>query len=396
MESCAALATVNVLLVEPNSLDSEQVSGLLDQAVNYRLTTEHVESLDDAVAKIASRRPDIVLLGLEFADADGLAKVRRLCGIDSSLPVVVLAGHSDEAPALEVLHHGAQDILSKTGLDSIVLRRALEFAIARKHEERSLRLLRRQAEEANRMKSEFLANLSHELRTPLNAIMGFAEIIAEELHGPVGTESYRGYAKDIHDSGGYLLSMMNGLLDLSKIEAGRVTLSETPVDVSGVIASAAMLVQEAASENGVRLLLENAPNLPPLRADREKLQQIVINLLSNAIKFTPRKGCVTIGASREPDGGIRLTVVDTGVGIAAEDMARVLRPFGQVENKMNRVSEGAGLGIPLTDRLVRLHDGRLTIDSTPDEGTCVAAIFPPERVDAAGPTSEVVSFSQPG
>ncbi len=384
MESCAALAMVNVLLVESNHLDSEQVSGLLDQAVNYRLNTEHVESVEDALERIASRRPDIVLFGLEFADADGLDRIRCLCEVDSTLPVVVLAGHSDEAPALEALRHGAQDFLSKAGLDSAALRRALEFAIARKQEERCLRLLRQHAEEASRAKSEFLANLSHELRTPLNAIMGFAEIIASELHGPVGTESYREYARDIHESGGYLLSMMNGLLDLSKIEAGRVTLSESPVDVSSVIASAAMLVQESAGDSGIRLLLEIAPGLPPLRADREKMQQIMINLLSNAIKFTPRSGRVTIGASREPDGGVRLTVADTGVGIAAEDIAQVLRPFGQVENLMNRCNEGAGLGIPLTDRLVRLHDGRLTIDSTPGKGTRVAAIFPPERVVAAG------------
>ena len=384
MESCAALAMVNVLLVESNHLDSEQVSGLLGQAVNYRLNTEHVESVEDALERIASRRPDIVLFGLEFADADGLDRIRRLCEVDSTLPVVVLAGHLDEAPALEALRHGAQDFLSKAGLDSAALRRALEFAIARKQEERCLRLLRRHAEEANQAKSEFLANLSHELRTPLNAIMGFAEIIASELHGPVGTESYRDYARDIHESGGYLLSMMNGLLDLSKIEAGRVTLSESTVDVSSVIASAAMLVQESAGDSGIRLLLEIAPGLPPLRADREKMQQIMINLLSNAIKFTPRSGRVTIGASREPDGGVRLTVADTGVGIAAEDIAQVLRPFGQVENLMNRCNEGAGLGIPLTDRLVRLHDGRLTIDSTPGKGTRVAAIFPPERVVAAG------------
>jgi signal transduction histidine kinase len=396
MENHAALATVKALLVESNHLDSEQVSDLLDQAVNYRFTMEHVECLEDAVAHIASHRPDIVVLGLEFADADGLDRIRRLCEIDSTLPVIVLAGHTDELPALEALRLGAQDFLPKTGLNAAALRQALEFAIARKQEERSLRLLRQQAEEANRAKSEFLANLSHELRTPLNAIMGFAEIIAEELHGPVGTESYRGYARDIHDSGGYLLSMMNGLLDLSKIEAGRVTLSESTVDVPEVIASAAMLVQETASDNGIRLLLEIAPGLPPLRADREKLQQVMINLLSNAIKFTPRKGCVTIGASREPDGGVRMTVADTGVGIAAKDIAQVLRPFGQVENSMNRSNEGAGLGIPLTERLVRMHDGRLTIDSTPGEGTCVAAIFPLERVIVDGSMPGEARLSQSG
>ncbi len=396
MENCAALATVNVLLVEPNLLDCEQVSGLLGQAVNYRFTVEHESSLEDAVAKIASRRPDIVLLGLEFADAAGLDGIGRLCAVDSSLPVVILAAHMDEAPALEALRLGAQDCLAKLDLNGNALHHALEFAIARKQEERSLRMLRQQADEANRAKSVFLADLSHELRTPLNAIMGFAEIIADEMHGPVGTESYRGYARDIHDSGGYLLSMMNGLLDLSKIEAGRVTLSESPVDVSGVIASAAMLVREAAGNGGVRLLLEIAPGLPPLRADREKLQQVMINLLSNAIKFTPRNGSVTIGASREPDGGLRLTVVDTGVGIAGEDITRVMQPFGQIENEMHRSNEGAGLGLPLTDRLVRLHDGRLTIDSTPGRGTCVAAIFPPSRVDEAGVGPEATGISQSG
>ena len=396
MESCAALATIRVFVIESNELDARQITDLLGEAVNYQFAAEHSTDPDEAMAKIESRRPDVVLLGLNIIDTAGIAAIDRLCKLDSTVPVVVAVGHADEVPSLEALRIGAQDVLGKIDLSGLALRRALRFAIARKAEERLLRLMRQQAEDASRAKSDYLASLSHELRTPLNAIMGFSEIIKSEMHGPVGVASYREYAQDIHDSGRYLLSMMNGLLDLSKIEAGRVTLSESVVDIRGVIANASHLLQEAARQRGVRLLLEVSPLLKPLRADREKLQQILINLVSNAIKFTPARGSVTIGAAHDSEGRLVLTVVDTGIGIAVEDINRVLRPFGQVEDPAGRNKEGAGLGLPLTDSLVRLHGGSLQVGSAPGEGTSVTVLFPADRVVGAEADPDVIGLNRQG
>ena len=395
MESYAALSTIDVLLVDPAEWDARQASDLLGDSANFRFVTDRVASVDDAVARIESSRPDAVLLGMAFADAAGQAAVGRLCEIDPSLPVIVLVGHLEDDTALEVLCLGAQDVIAKVDLNGTALRRMVRYAIARKQEERSLRLLRQQAEDASRAKSEFLANLSHELRTPLNAIMGFAEMIRCEMNGPVGVASYREYAGDIHEAGRYLLSMMNGLLDLSKIEAGRVTLSESVVDVSEVVASTCLLLQDSARQRGVTLLMEIAPELKPLQADREKLQQVLINLVSNAIKFTPDKGRVTVGAAHDPDGRLRLSVVDTGIGIAEEDIDKIWRPFGQIDNPAGDTGGGAGLGLPLAHHLVRLHGGQMSVSSKPGEGTSIAAMFPVERVVGIDDRPEVLQFKLP-
>jgi PAS domain S-box-containing protein len=252
----------------------------------------------------------------------------------------------------------------------------------RKRGEAELRHAKEQAELANRAKSRFLANMSHELRTPLNAIIGFAEIIQMEMLGPVGTERYLEYAADIGTSGHHLLNLINDLLDLSKIEAGKLELHEAWVDVPAAIETCLRLVKERALNHGVELTTELIGTLPPLWADERAMKQILLNLLSNAVKFTPQGGRVTVRAAIDEDNRLRLAVADTGIGIAEKDMPRVLEAFGQVDSTMNRKHAGTGLGLPLTKKLIEMHSGEFAIESAVGQGTTVSAHFPAARTFA--------------
>ncbi len=250
----------------------------------------------------------------------------------------------------------------------------------RRQSELALRTAKEQADMANRSKSEFLANMSHELRTPLNAIIGFSEIIKDQLLGTEGTPQYIEYAKDIHDSGALLLSLINDILDMSKIEAGKRNLSETSLDIERMAQSCIRLVAVRAKAGGVHLTHNIPANLPPLRAEERAIKQVLVNLLTNAIKFTPEGGIVTIKASIDPFGRLGVGVEDTGIGIAAADIPIAMAPFGQIESVMSRKTQGTGLGLPLTKALVELHGGELKIVSAVGQGTTVTAIFPAERV----------------
>ncbi|MEQ8639072.1 MAG: ATP-binding protein [Alphaproteobacteria bacterium] len=246
--------------------------------------------------------------------------------------------------------------------------------------EQALIEARDQAEASSRSKSEFLANMSHELRTPLNAVIGFAEVIAGEVFGPVGTPRYREYAEDIHQSGSHLLRIISDILDLAKIEANRVVLDEEPVDVATTLAMCARLIAGRAEEAGVAIKVEAADDLPRLMADELRVKQVVLNLLSNAVKFSPEAGTVRLAARLTHDGGLVVEVHDNGPGMTAEQAVLAMEPFRQVNGMVAVSREGTGLGLPLATRLMALHDGRLVIASTPGVGTTVEARFPAARV----------------
>jgi PAS domain S-box-containing protein len=249
-----------------------------------------------------------------------------------------------------------------------------------KRMEEDLRAARKKAEIADRAKSEFLANMSHELRTPLNAIIGFAELIKSQPFGLMGDAKYLEYVNDIHASGQHLLSVINDILDLSKVEAGQVELDESEVDVETVIDACLRLVKERAGRTNLTLSKELPATLPAVRADERKFKQILINLLSNALKFTPPGGRVTVAGGISEAGDVEIVVRDTGIGMKPEDIPRALQPFGQLRSSLVRTYEGTGLGLPLVRSLAELHGGSLEIASQPDGGTAATIRLPASRV----------------
>ncbi len=250
----------------------------------------------------------------------------------------------------------------------------------RKRKERELREAKNEADLANRAKSVFLANMSHELRTPLNAILGFSEMTAQQAFGPLGNERYVEYAEHIHESGQHLLELINDILDVSTIEAGKLELHDDEVDITTITEASLYLIKPRAEAGQVNLSYSIVDHLPSLRADRRRVKQIVLNLLSNAVKFTPAGGRVSLGAKINREGGLSFTVADTGIGMDEDGIAKALSEFGQVGIDDSSTTEGTGLGLPLTKRLVEAHGGTLDIESAPKKGTTVTVHFPAERV----------------
>jgi PAS domain S-box-containing protein len=248
-----------------------------------------------------------------------------------------------------------------------------------KRVEADLRRAKDEAELASRSKTEFLANMSHELRTPLNAIIGFSDILMGQIFGPLGDSRYTDYARDIRDSGLHLLNLINDVLDVSKVEFGKVELIEETVDIVAIVESCARLMRDRAEAAGIRLVQELSPGLPQLQGDSRRLKQILLNLLSNAVKFTPSGGRVAIRASHGKDG-FRLTIEDTGIGIAKQDLEKAMRPFGQIDSRLARKYQGTGLGLPLARSMAELHGGKLELESTPGEGTTATIWLPPGRI----------------
>ena len=231
---------------------------------------------------------------------------------------------------------------------------------------------------SSQSKSQFLATMSHELRTPLNAIIGFSEILATELFGPLGNERYREYANDVRESGSHLLSLINDILDFSKVDAGQLKLENENLALDKVVSEALRMVRQQAEQQGIKLEDNIDDNLPLLYCDHRRIRQVLLNLLSNATKFTPAGGLVIVSAKYREDQ-ISFSVSDTGIGIASQDIAKAMERFGQIDSALNRKYEGTGLGLPLAKRLIELHDGELTLESELGVGTVVTATFPATR-----------------
>lgn len=249
-----------------------------------------------------------------------------------------------------------------------------------KQREEELLKAKDEAELANRAKSEFLTNMSHELRTPLNAIIGFSDMIQKQIMGPVGSEKYTEYAKDIHDSGTHLLGIINNVLDIARIEARKVELHEENVDVDQLIATCMRFIEERAEHAGIELVMTMTDVVPPLRGDEVRLKQILLNLLSNAVKFTPQGGKVTVEAQMDSAGCLVIKISDNGIGMSEEEISIALTPFGQVGSVLTRQHQGTGLGLPLTKSLVDLHGGTLNIESLKGSGTIITVKLPAERL----------------
>ena len=245
--------------------------------------------------------------------------------------------------------------------------------------EETLRQSKEEAEAASRAKSGFLAAMSHELRTPLNAVIGFAEIMHQQALGPLGAAEYADYAGHILSSGRHLLSLINDVLDFARIEAGSLTLTIRPLDLGALLRASLAVIERDAAAAGVTLVADISEQKVIIRADSQRLRQVMVNVAGNAVKFTPRGGLVSVTMRPDMRGGAWISVADSGVGVSAADLPNIFEPFWQADSGLDRLKEGAGIGLPLARQLVALHGGRLELESRQGEGTKVTVILPEHR-----------------
>jgi PAS domain S-box-containing protein len=283
--------------------------------------------------------------------------------VDVALPV-----RSGETP--EFLSIGLNVTAMKQARDELQRKNSALIAAAEE-----LREAQVAAEDSNRAKSRFLAHMSHELRTPLNSILGFADIMRASLFGPIEPERYREYVELIHNSGELLLSLINDVLDMSKIEAGKMELSVEPLETTSLAEACRTMVIGMARDNSVVIKVDIAPDCTEVHADVRAAKQMIINLLSNAVKFTPSGGVVTL-AFRKREAGVKISVADNGIGMTAEELAKAMLPFGQVDSELARQRKGTGIGLTLVKSLAELHGGTLDIVSAKEVGTTATLILP--------------------
>lgn len=347
---------------------------------------------DDAAtaAVLAVVTAVVVFLGVNLIAAPLARITAAMIRIgEGDLDTVVPSGYRNEeanrmAAALERLRvNGLRVEQAERGL------RQANAMLEQRVRERTAELekARLQAEEANRAKTEFLANMSHDLRTPLNAILGFSEMMRSEAFGPLGDRRYAEYVEDIHHSGSLLISLINDLLDISKVEAGKYELVEEDIDVAALIHGCLRQLAAAAGAAQQTLAADVQPGMPLLRGDERVLVQILNNLLSNAVKFTPHGGRIGVSARTDAGGQILISVTDNGIGMTEEGLAKALQPFEQAHNARSREHKGTGLGLHLCDNFMRLFGGTLQIESRLGEGTTATIAFPPERVRHARRTA---------
>ena len=331
--------------------------------------------------------PQGILPLMEPADTTGSAlskpiemQVRSRSGRKFAVPVAIhpIATQEDKTEYLLILHphstfFGEPEAPSDTGSD--------ERAIASEPKPGKRSRKRRKTKNASDMaNADFLAKVSHEVRTPLNSIIGFSEIMKDEQLGPIGNERYRGYIRDIHDSGLYALSLVNDLLDISKIEAGEFALNFTAVNLDEVAAESIHSMQPQAQRQRVLLRTALADDIPPVLADRRTIKQIILNLVSNAIKFTRPGGQVIVSTQRTRSGGVKLRVRDTGIGMSQGEIAVAMQPYQQLDTSPPREQTGTGLGLPLTKALAEANQAKFKLRSIADAGTRVDVTFPAGRV----------------
>ena len=344
-----------------------------------------VEATDGVAAYEAcvGQRPDMLIVDVMMPRMDGFQLCRQVRGNPglAFVPILMATGLDDVESITRAFEAGATDFIAKP-IQWVILNHRVRYMLRASHAFIELRNRRDAAEAANKAKTEFLSNMSHELRTPLNAIIGFAQMMRDRALGPLA-EKYVEYSRIIADSGEHLLAIINDVLDLARAESNRLPLAEDAVDIASVVSLCMEMIANAADKAGVRREVELEAGLPTFYGDAAKLRQVLLNLLSNAVKFTPEGGSLTLSVTRDPAGGVAFCVADTGIGIATDQMHRVLTPFQQVDNRLARKYGGIGLGLPLTKRLIELHDGTMEIISRPGEGTAVTARFPPARLTRA-------------
>ncbi|MCX7149869.1 MAG: response regulator [Rhodocyclales bacterium] len=395
-----------ILVVDDTPDNLSVMSNLLMDRYRVKIANSGEKALQIAAS---DSPPDLILLDIMMPGMDGYEVCERLKHDPKTagIPVIFLTAKAEATDEKKGLELGAVDYITKPISPPLVMARVknhlalkatndflrdqnsfLEQEVARRTKEvmasRDLAAKNLQLEDASRMKSEFLANMSHELRTPLNAIIGFSEMLRDGLLGDLSPQQKES-VNDIFTSGNHLLSLINDILDLSKVEAGKMTLELDPLQPAALVAAGLQVVREQAITQRVHLIADVAEGLGEVMLDGRKVKQILYNLLSNAVKFTPEGGEVRVAARRVerqalPDEGfehyLELAVSDSGIGISSEDQARLFRPFTQIDSTLARRYEGTGLGLAMVKQLTELHGGAVTLLSTPKEGSTFTVWLP--------------------
>ncbi len=318
-----------------------------------------------------------------------LAFEQRMVPPIARLIADLVEGHTDVIwPEMECLAYDGTDIVLRgrvfippDHVDTWSLAiSTFEDITAEREDERELRQARDDAQRANATKAEFVANMSHEFRTPLNAIIGFAQVLRDEMFGPLGSPRYGSYVADILESGEHLLDLVNDILDLAKADAGRLELEESVVDLDALVEQSMRFVRDRAARERIAVTTHLDSSLPRLLGDNRRLRQLLLNLLTNAVKFTPHGGAITIRAGFSPAGGIEIAITDTGIGMTPEEIKVALEPFGQIQRRRHGRLEGTGLGLPIARRIAEMHGGTVEIESNPGQGTTARLLLPASRI----------------
>lgn len=362
-------------------IDDQGLAGIISERDVMRIMAEQgAKAVDLRADRIMTER--VTTCTPEASLADVLAQMSRHA--IRHMPVLAgqrILGLISVRDVLDFQQHLLMADIERRKEDEAALREAynnLESAFKARTEE--YRLARDAAQAANRAKSEFFANMSHELRTPLNAIIGFSDVMRTEAMGPIGSPKYQEYISDINESGQLLLSLINDLLDMSKIEAGREELIEEACAIKASTEGALRLVRDRITKKGIVVHVDIGADIPEIWADQRKIKQILTNLFSNAVKFTPDNGGITVRAWCRAESGFVVQVTDTGIGIAPEDIPTALSKFGQIDSTLSRSYDGSGLGLPLVKSYVELHGGSLDLQSEQGVGTTVSLRFPASRI----------------
>jgi signal transduction histidine kinase len=401
------LTAKSTLLVVDDTPDNlTLMSNLLRDDYKVKLANSGEKALKIATS---DSPPDLILLDILMPGMNGYEVCQRLKGNPKTMaiPVIFITGKSDAADERKGLEIGASDYITKPISPAIVLARVkihlslktvadflrdknefLELEVAKRTRQllalKEIAARNLQLEEASKMKSQFLASMSHELRTPLNSILGFSEVLRDGLAGEL-SEQQKEYVTDIFSSGSHLLALINDILDLSKVEAGKMTLDLEPMQPMSLLQAGLHVVREKALVRGMRMVTEVGDELAEVWLDARKVKQILYNLISNAVKFTPDGGEVHVAARRVgrekvPHGVfaeyLELAVTDTGIGISSADQARLFVPFTQIDSAMARRYEGTGLGLAMVKRLAELHGGTVGLQSAPEQGSTFTVWLP--------------------